>query len=152
MVFSSVYYRFVLPFLAHIPNNGVFTVNTCTHYIRKVQLYSKHINYSLCARGYSTVVIVLCVETFDCSIYAHNYYNESAFQSGISEWKCILEWNIRVELNGPYGLSILPHCFPFILEVKMQQADIHHTPGTQHTMPLPKAVVSHVIQYTMPLL
>ena len=26
-----------------------------------------------------------------------------ALQSGISEWKCIPEWNIYVELNGPYA-------------------------------------------------
>ncbi len=32
------------------------------------------------------------------------FQNGSAFQSGISEWKCIPEWNIYVELNVPYGL------------------------------------------------
>ncbi len=32
------------------------------------------------------------------------FQNGSAFQNGNSEWKCIPEWNIYVELNGPYGL------------------------------------------------
>ncbi len=40
----------------------------------------------------------------------HSRVDGSAFQNGISEWKCILEWNLRVELNGPYGL---PYHIPY---------------------------------------
>ncbi len=43
---------------------------------------------------------------------AFKYYTHTviAFQNGISEWKCILEWNIYTELNGPYmGFRTVHH-------------------------------------------
>ncbi len=63
---------------------------------------------------------ILCPMNY--SDFRMEVHSRMEVQNGISEWKCIPEWNIYVELNGPYGLPYDSHGSVIICRFKLYNA------------------------------